>query len=244
MKKYIIIFIFLLSIAHVLAEDNIYSFLDNVVEDDDYVVVIGDSAPSIDVLAATDIAAGIQNYRKWKSLLEVKLVSEVTNNNKMILVGRPCNNPLIDLSCNDWPYEGSALFLKIDGSNLIVSGTTDNDVRSASKIIAQYQVFPYLKDSDILLISDAGIETPEVVPPPRGEEDEEQTPVEESPEEDSLEGPEVRPGLEGEVPAGEESYPKGEKLPEGSIFESEEEEKSFTEKILDWISGLFERLFG
>lgn len=232
MKKLLILLIFLLSLASVPGETSIYSFLDNVVEDESYVVVVGYNAPSSDSLAATQIVVGIQNYRAGKSV-EAKLASEVTAGDNMILVGHPCNNPLIDLSCKNWPYEEGSMLIKVDNNNLIVSGTTDMDVRNAAKIVAQYRDFPYLKDSDTLLISDISIETPETIP------------LEKEVKEEAEEEPEAyEASVEALEEAEEESYveAKEEVLEEDKAF-MEPEGKSFTKKVLEWFSAFFRNLF-
>lgn len=244
MKKLVLLTLMLLCLASA-ASASIYSFLDNVVKDKEYVVVLGDKAPGGDSLAASDIVVGIQNYRGGTPFLEAKLASEMVNKKKMILVGHPCNNPLISLSCDNWPYGKDSLFLKVDGSNLIVSGTTDIDVRSVAKIVAQYRVFPYLKDSDMLLISAKGVETPKTGPPPKSEAElalekaKEQGLIAEEAIEDVLEegSAEVKKGSS--VKEGKEGLEEEEK--EETVVHLEEK-KGVAKTIISWFSGLISKI--
>ncbi len=201
------------------AEDSIYDFLDYIVEGGEgYVLVLGDKAPSSDSLAATDIISGIWKYSDGGTVLEAKLASEVTNEDKMILVGNPCDNPLIDLSCKNWPYKQGETLIKVDGDNLIIAGTTAEDTRSTAKIVANYRDYSFLKESDTVLVTKSGLEIPTIIAEPRQED-------EETEEEEIV-----------EEKTGEETVSKSPEL-------TKEEPAIAAEKLVEE-KGLFKRIIG
>ena len=199
-------------------EKDIYKFLEEVVENGNYILILGDKAPSSDSLAATDIASGIQRYSSGETILEAKLASEVTDKNKMILLGHPCDNPLINLSCKNWPYKQGETLIKVDGDNLIIAGTTAEDTRSTAKIVANYKDYPFFKESNIVLVTSSGLKTPEIIPGSREK-------TEEVKEEEIV-----------EEKTGEETVSKSPEL-------TEEEPAIAAEKLVEE-KGLFKRVIG
>lgn len=198
--------------------DTIYEFLEQVTKEGGYTIILGDEAPSSDSLAATDIASGIQRYSSGKTVIEAKLASEVTNEDKMILVGNPCDNPLINLSCKNWPYKQGETLIKVDGDNLIIAGTTAEDTRSTAKIVANYRGYSFLKESNIVLVTSSGLEIPTIIAEPRQEN-------EETKEEEIV-----------EEKTGEETVSKSPEL-------TEEEPAIAAEKLVEE-KGLFKRVIG
>lgn len=143
--------------------NNIYIFLEKIVRRGNYIIVLGDDAPSMDTLSASEIILGIQQYSNLRTTLPVALASEITNKNNLILIGHPCDNPLIkEVSCSNWPYKKGEALIKISGSNLIIAGTNEEDTRNAARIVANYKDYTELKDKDEIIIK-REIDTDEIV---------------------------------------------------------------------------------
>jgi len=156
--KFKIILTFLLILPFTSA--SIYSYLENL--DSNYLVLVEDTAPGSDSLAATDIVTGIQRITSNKIILKYKLVSENTQNSNLILIGNPCDNKLIQIDCDSWSYKKGEALIQVSGSNLIVSGTEPDDTRRAAKIIANYKDYSSLKDKDKIIIKGTTLELPQI----------------------------------------------------------------------------------
>lgn len=146
--KILLLFVFVIlfiAVDSYALEESIYDFLTEV--DNDYLIVLGDSAPGSDSLVAIDINNGLAPVS-----LNASLENEVERINRLILVGNPCYNSLIDFDCDTWSYKNGEALIKIDGSNLIIAGTTANDVRKAGKVISKYKDYDVLKNADELII--------------------------------------------------------------------------------------------
>lgn len=225
-------------------EDSIYEILNTIVEQGDYIIVVGDEAPASDSLAATDIAVGLQGYSKGGITLKAQLASEVTDKSKMILLGKSCDNSLIDLSCENWPYKEGETLIKTDDDNLIIAGTTAEDTRKTAKIIAKYKDYPSLKESNIILVTKSGLEIPLLIAEPKSEAEEvickgnicgtsENVSL---PEKGSIEGDKVISNVT------EEENVSG--IMEEEMVEPKEEKEeavSFLKRIWEWILKLFKK---
>lgn len=77
-----------------------------------------------------------------------KLASEISSpaDYQLILVGGPCANDLVeglfDMTCDGWSFESGEAVIKLaeNGNNvaMLVAGTTADDTRRASKVVANY----------------------------------------------------------------------------------------------------------
>jgi len=149
MKKILLLILLLVAIAPVDAKLTIYDYLQNV--DEYYFLVLGDQSPATDSNAALDIALGIQTYNSGLQIKSV-LESEISANASKILVGHPCENSLINLPCEEWPYEDGVGVIKVDKTDLIVSGTTPDDRRRAAKILQDYPNYLELQEDFFILV--------------------------------------------------------------------------------------------
>lgn len=105
-------------------------------------IIVGDNAPASDVIAATDIATGMQTAGVNISTNTTKLASEIPNLDKnAILIGRAYDNPLI------YPGEVPGLaagegYLGLQKQNglyrLVVSGVQPVDIRKAGRILSEH----------------------------------------------------------------------------------------------------------
>ncbi len=148
-KIALVVFVVLLLMSSANAAESIYSRLKGV--DEGYAIVLGKSAPASDTLAAITIATGMQNQNG------VRLTAVMENEaggEKYILLGHPCDNTLIPLSCRDWPYESSEALIMVAGENIIVAGSTAEDTREAAQIIADYKDYSILKQHDVVVIKE------------------------------------------------------------------------------------------
>lgn len=106
-------------------------------------IIVGATAPSSDVLAATDIAVSLQQQSSTK--ISAQLDDEFDNWKNSILIGLPCQNSAVAsvLGTNDCDIglANSTGYLKIvekDGiTHLIVTGKTAADTRKAARLLAQ-----------------------------------------------------------------------------------------------------------
>lgn len=158
--KFKIILLFLLLTIPLASAATIYSYLENI--NSDYIVLVEDTAPGSDSLAATDIVTGIQRLTSNRIILQYKLVSESAKRTNLILIGHPCDNKLIPINCDSWSYKEGEALIRISGSNLIVSGTTPDDTRRAAKIIANYKDYPELKQKDKIIVKGTSLELPQI----------------------------------------------------------------------------------
>lgn len=147
------LFIFVMNAVTVMAAvDSIYGYMKKI--DEHYVVVAGLNATSSDSFAATDILLGIQNELGLS--LEATIENMITPNINKILVGNPCANSLVRLSCDKWPYDDDIALIKILGNDLIVAGTAPEDTRMAAKVVARFMDYPELKEMTSILVVKSG----------------------------------------------------------------------------------------
>lgn len=102
-------------------------------------IVVGDTAPASDTLAAIDIATNLQYLQPTKADINAVLASEVTNpkDYNLILVGQPSLNPFIE----SIPISTAMIKAIPNGNNvaLIVTGTTLLETRFAAKVLSNYE---------------------------------------------------------------------------------------------------------
>ncbi len=156
-KKSVICIIFvllvLLSSVHA-AVDNIYEYLKRV--DNNYYVIVGLEGSSSDSFAATDIVVSLK--KNFNVDVQIGAEGMMSPNVNKILIGHPCDNSLIKLSCEDWPYSNGEAIIKMIDNALIVAGSTPDDTRRAAKVLANFKAFPILKKSKEILITGEGLE--------------------------------------------------------------------------------------
>ena len=184
----------------------------------------GERGRASDSLAATDIATAVLKHSEGKVKLTALLASELSGYPNMLLLGHPCQNDAIPLSCKTWPYRPGQAVIQVDGNNLIVAGTLPEDTRFAAKVLADYTAHPELKDqSRMILTRELGpFETEQEIPsaPPSDglpAQEEQDAPL-----------PELTPS-----PVQEEASPP--RLP------SPPESRSFLARLLRWFLAVFRR---
>ncbi len=143
--------ILLISVMTVVsAEEDIYHYLEKL--DVHHNVVVGLNGTSGDSLAASTIVVWLATEKKID--LDIVLESQVSARESNILVGHPCGNSLIPLSCKDWSYPQGVGIIRVMGEDLIVSGTTTDDISRAAHVITGYKkdyAFE-LRDFDFVLV--------------------------------------------------------------------------------------------
>lgn len=156
MKKSVILLVFfcILISSYVAAEMTIYDYLQRV--DKQYYIVLGEKGKGGDSLAAMDVAIGIKRYSVSKLDIETVIEGEVNPSVNKILIGHPCSNSLIKLSCEDWPYKKGEAVVRVIGNDLVIAGTTIDDTRRAAKIISNYKKFSPFKESSSVIITGQG----------------------------------------------------------------------------------------
>ncbi|MBU4502354.1 MAG: hypothetical protein KKA79_07180 [Nanoarchaeota archaeon] len=227
MKKLVLLLIVILCAGLVQAEESLYDFLDDI--NGDYMMVVGDEASAYDTLAATNFAVGMKNNKGIT--LTARLASEILVKDKLILIGNPCKNELVELTCKDWPYEEGETLVMVSGSNLILAGTTPADTRAASQLLVDYKSLSEFKGkSAVLIVDGAWIKVPDSLPGPKDievEEFEEESATEDTSEETQTEETGITEEADRELDEAEE--------PEITI----EEKKSFIKRFFKWLSSLF-----
>jgi len=137
----------------ILLGDNLYKFIDKIVKNGGYTIVLGDDAPSLDTLAASEINLKFQQYSNLDTNLPVELASLTKRKDKLILIGHPCDNPLISQpSCDGWPYEKDKALIKISGDNLIISGTTPLGTSEAARMVSKYGNYNDFRNTDEFIV--------------------------------------------------------------------------------------------
>ncbi len=130
------------------SEQNIFDYLRKI--DANYAVVLGVNGKSGDSFAAADIIVSLK--KNFNLDIEPVIESPSVENTNKILIGHPCDNSLIKLSCEEWPYDPGTALIKIMENDLVIAGTTIEDTRRAAKVIANYKQFPQLKQYKEVLV--------------------------------------------------------------------------------------------
>ncbi|MBI5003159.1 hypothetical protein HZC31_07270 [Candidatus Woesearchaeota archaeon] len=112
---------------------------------DDPIIVVGDDAPSTDVITATVISTYLITH---DITAETKLASEVTDftSNDLILIGNPCENAAIaellhydSDSCSDVVTDMNNAVIKLlvfeNNEIIIITGYDNGDTKDASKML-------------------------------------------------------------------------------------------------------------
>lgn len=149
----LVVMIFALQIVEAQFHDSIYEYLKKV--DENYPIVVGDKGTSSDSIAASELVLGLLKANRIS--LNVKLESEVSPSVNKIIVGHPCNNNLVKLQCDGWPFEDGEAVVKLIGNDLVIAGTDGDATINAAKIIAKYRDYGALKNFKYALISGGSI---------------------------------------------------------------------------------------
>ena len=151
MKKEIILFVLILLVPQVNAViyDSIYEFMNKI--DDTIPLVVGLNATSSDSIAATAIVLEI--LQEKDIILEVTTEDKINPRINKLLIGHPCDNSLVDLDCDEWPYETGESIIKVVGNDLIIAGSIPDDTRRAALIAANYKLFSILKASKFVIVT-------------------------------------------------------------------------------------------
>lgn len=151
MKKEIILMIFVILLipkSEALIINNIHEFMYRM--DNNIPIVVGLNATSSDSIAATEIILGILQERNV--ILEVTTEDIVNPNINKLLIGHPCDNSLVKLSCEDWPYDQGEAIIKVIDGDLVIAGTTEDDTRRAAIVAANYKLFSILRVSKFVIV--------------------------------------------------------------------------------------------
>lgn len=113
-------------------------------------VVVGENAPTTDVIAATEIVSSIDykglSENTPKSMLDTEVINDLADIN-VISVGSPCNNKVtakimgLNGSCENVfvKDDGIIILYKRNGYyQLVVSGRYTNDIQRAAKVLSEY----------------------------------------------------------------------------------------------------------
>ncbi len=154
MKKLLILFLAVLLVSQVVsAEKSIAETLEGV--DQYYYLVLAEEAVGGDTAAATDIVLGLQKHNELD--IQTFLDGEISNSLPKIYVGPYCGSSYLEsffgYPCEEWPYEENQAIVKVDGNNLIITGTNPNDRRRAGIILREYPDYQELKDYSFIIIS-------------------------------------------------------------------------------------------
>ena len=159
MKRVVVLLLCLLisSPAAFAAVDSIYEYLQRV--DDHHKIVLGAKAKGGDSFAAIDVAIGLKKFNVNAPDLETVIENEVGPDESKILIGNPCDNGLIPMTCDDWQYKEGEAIIRVIGNDLIIAGGTLEDTRRAAKIIAYYKTYDILKEALSIVVTGDKFET-------------------------------------------------------------------------------------
>jgi len=145
-------------------------------------IVVGDEAPSSDIMAATDISAGLRDYSPGPVLLASEVGTKVSENDNFIIVGREANKILVseNLIKLEPLKEGEGLIQVFRDRNYFivsVTGYSDVDTRNAAKVLSNWEQFGLRGDRVKVLVTEGKLvlsyppfeqveEAVEVVPAP------------------------------------------------------------------------------
>ncbi|MBT3866008.1 hypothetical protein HOF78_02810 [Candidatus Woesearchaeota archaeon] len=152
------LFLILLILVPTASAATVMDIMENT--DEYYYLVLGDNSLGGDISSATEIVLGLLKH----NLLDVKTVleGEISVSLPQILVGPPCGSDymkeVLGYDCDLWPYEEGQAIIKVDGNNLIVTGTTPDDRRRAGLILKNYPDYPLLDEHSFILVSGMSLE--------------------------------------------------------------------------------------
>ncbi len=154
MKKLLILFLAVFLVSQLVsAEKSISETLEDV--DQYYYLVLAEEAVGGDTAAATDIVLGLQKHNELE--IQTVLDGEISDSLPKIYVGPYCGSVYLEsvfgYPCEEWPYEENQAIVKVDGNNLIITGTNPNDRRRAGIILRDYPDYQELKDYSFIVIS-------------------------------------------------------------------------------------------
>jgi len=141
MKHLITIVIILLILP--IAFGDLSSYPDEFTSGNTVTVVVGDSAPSSDVLAALDVVTGIQQQMIGINIIS-KISSEVSSTEGIISVGNACNNPISKqiLQVSDADCKKGLLInrgvIELKDDVLVVYGYGNDEIRLAASLLKEY----------------------------------------------------------------------------------------------------------
>lgn len=167
--KLLTLVLFILAATSVAAYD-LADYPEPFVQDGKYnaQLIVGDAAPSGDVLAALEIASNLKLFAPDDRIIAV-LASEADISGNLILIGNGCNNELVmdyldEEDCNLGLSEGLSFIKGVDVGDsvvLIIAGRTTTDTRKAAVALVQNQ--DDLENDEVEVIGD--LENPEITEP-------------------------------------------------------------------------------
>ena len=165
MKKTIVYFLIFTCFLSIVYAADLSDFPDMFIEDGklNALIVVGNDAPSSDVIAQTNLALFFTSYLGKPVTGYSKLASEVDNlEQNLILIGSPCNNDIsleiLDAeTCNEGLEQGEAIIKLVEGdenSYLMVMSGSDKGVREAANVLANYEDYNLNGDEFVLDVED------------------------------------------------------------------------------------------
>jgi hypothetical protein len=155
---------------------------DLLLEQDEYdgLIVVGEDAPSSDVVAAANVVQTLPGAQPGVSTLDTDVTNYMYNTNHIVSVG--CNNDVTEritnMTCDDFTQPGIYLYQNDLGTNhLVITGGTAEQTRTAATTFIQHNL------TGTAVIIKNGEPTPTTLPQP------EPTPTATEPAQDSEEAP-------------------------------------------------------
>ncbi len=138
----------------------------------DLTIVVGDDAPSTDVIAANEITAALTAHaleNKWPYQIHSALASEISSTaGSIIAIGNACDNDLVKKLLNRTSCFGATdgktiirLIPQSEGIALIITGDHASLIRAAARMLAKPGIYPM---SGGRICVDGTIETPLIIP--------------------------------------------------------------------------------
>lgn len=157
MKKIFLLFL-ILTLVPLVSADTITEVMEDA--DEYYYLVLGDNALGGDVSSATEVVLGLFKHNNLN--IETVLEGEISENLPRILIGPPCGSAYMEqvlgYPCDSWPYEEGQSIIKVDGNNIIVTGTTPNDRRRSGLILREYIDHEELSNYSFVLVTGTSLE--------------------------------------------------------------------------------------
>mgnify|MGYP001565082409 FL=1 len=156
-KRVISLFVVMVVLSTIVqaTADSIYEYLQSV--DENYFLVVGKNGKGGDTLAAIDVAIGLKNNNPSNVDIEPIVEDEVPSGSSKILIGHPCDNTLMQISCTDWPYKSGEALIAVTDNDLVIAGTTVEDTRRAAKVILDYPKYGILRTELKIIVTGKGL---------------------------------------------------------------------------------------
>ena len=130
--KYLLLFLIILSSIS-FAQETIYDLVENIKSNpNQYTLVLGGSTDNNEIKAASELSS-------FLGITRSRFDREVSQNQKLILIGNPSTNTIIKSLLGEWTYGDNKALIKTINNNLIIAGSETQGTQTGISVIKNYE---------------------------------------------------------------------------------------------------------